>query len=97
MAGRFKYDRVRKAQDEAYANFSADFNLKSRIHEKGYRGETVITLPGHNAKEIIKWCKNTFGEPGRDRRYAWRYEFATNRRIFLRTEEQVLAFRLRWL
>lgn len=97
MSGRFYWSYHNSpATMQASMQFDGNRNAKPYIRE-GYRGETVVDLPAHSAKEIIEWCKQIFGEPGRDRRYAWRYNCATGNRIFLRSPQQVTHFRLAWL
>lgn len=65
--------------------------------KEGYRGEWVIDVPLQNGNEIIKWCKEILGEPGRNRKYRWRMNYAARNRIYLRNQNDVLMFRLRWL
>lgn len=74
---------------------------------KGYKEEWVVYLPHSQNKEIIDWCRETFGESGRDRKYRWRANWADQStshshnnnhgpRIFLRKECDVVLFNLRW-
>lgn len=65
---------------------------------KGYKGEWVVRLSeGFSpVSDIVQWCHDTMGEPGHDRRYRWRMNYAARNRIFLRNEQDVLMFRLRW-
>jgi len=63
----------------------------------GYRGETAIDIPSNKADEIISWCKATFGEDGSHHRYHWRVNNITRTRIFVRREDFVMMFKLKWL
>lgn len=74
---------------------------------KGYKDEWVVDVPWEKRKEIIEWCREHLGEPGRDRKYHWRATWALMNvkhfvyadetpRIFLRREADVTMFMLKW-
>lgn len=65
---------------------------------KGYKDEWVVRLSQGSAptEDIIQWCYDTMGEAGHDRKYRWRMKWADRNMIFLRNEQDVLLFRLRW-
>ena len=82
-------------------------STKGKIHiREGYRGEWVINLPASKNDEILAWCREVFGDPGRSRKYNWRVSWGDQAngyssgiggpRIFLRSERDVTLFRLKW-
>lgn len=48
--------------------------------------------------EVIDWCKKTFGEGGRNKKYRWRYGWVdrVNDTFYFRNEKDALYFVLRW-
>lgn len=69
---------------------------------EGYRGKWVIVVPLSRHEAVVSWCEQTFGEPGRGNKYRWRRAYlpiknSSSYRIFLRSESDVLLFRLRWM
>ena len=91
-----------------YIPFTMRTNL---IPTKGYKDEWIIDIPWQLHDEILVWCRENFGDPGRDRRYLWRTNGTAtsvfdakhndsseynNLRIFLRNEVDVTLFVLKW-
>lgn len=79
---------------------------KRYVPRKGYKEEWVIDINRGDALEIIAWCTEHFGKPGRNRKYHWRAAWTTirpnvylelNPRIFLRRGADVTMFMLRWV
>ena len=73
--------------------------MANKFHiRKAYHGEWAIEVLTADWNAIIKWCKETLGECGNDRKYRWRQNYRPEVfRIFLRNEADVTLFRLRWL
>jgi len=75
---------------------------KPHTVSKGYRDEWVIHVPLYSIDVISAWCEEVFGKGGRSRQYRWRRGYVTSRnsntyKIFLRNENDVLLFRLKWM
>lgn len=65
-----------------------------------FHREWKITFYSSIARlDIIQWCKQTFGEHGRNRKYRWRIKYDSHLpdTVFLRNESDVAMFRLRWM
>ena len=68
------------------------------IVKQAYKGEWSVEVPPQIWNEVIPWCKTAFGPDGRNRKfYRWRCSYsATKYKIFLRYEEDLTMFRLKW-
>jgi hypothetical protein len=70
--------------------------------KKGYKDEWVVDVPIGEYKEVYLWCKQTFGDPGRDRnKYRWRagyvpLKYYNGYSLFLRHADDVTLFTLKW-
>lgn len=64
--------------------------------QPGYKHEWVVTIPPRDCIEIIQWCADTLGDAGHNRKYRWRHNQLNWTRLYLRHEEDVTLFILRW-
>lgn len=67
------------------------------ILKNGYRGETVVYIYSFISPEMIKWCYEILGEPGRKLPAKWRINYITTNRIYIRGSDSLILFTLRWL
>lgn len=77
----------------------ASFNMGNVTIKKVQREWEVTVFPKIlEAAEIEKWCRDTFGESGRNHKYRWRRNWTVNfpLRFYFKNEKDATVFMLRW-
>jgi hypothetical protein len=89
-------------RNQAYGNLGPS-NVRSSFYPligvpKPYgKGETAIRVSSTaNVDDIYDWCEEMFGPPGTNKIYRWRRSYTFPYRVFLKHEEDVTLFMLKW-
>jgi len=95
MAGR-NFNRRHVTVHSYRTNLVEKYVILERLHQEW---QVMMFAGWEQNAEMVNWCKETFGTPGRSRKHQWRilYDTYNPHTIFLRKESDVTLFRLRWM